>query len=207
MSRDQVIPVEAVFDQQLPVGLHGVLVGAGDYPHPVPGKRGFRAPVPTLCRVCGVVGAGLVRDQVKVLSCARQVCDQVVNVRVETHEDEAPVAFDPGRLLEAQFAPVEVGAVSLFAGDADQLSIGVERPGVVEALEDFGVALVAAADQCAPMGTGIEEHLYLAISITGKEKRAACYGAAAVVSRVLHFGLVSQVDPALVEDQFLFLLE
>ena len=126
---------------------------------------------------------------------------------VEAHEYEAPVAFDPGRLLQAQFAPVEVGTVCLFAGDADQLSIGVEGPGVVEALEDLGVALIAAADQCAPVRTGIEEHLYLAVLVAGKEKRAACYGAAAVVSRVLHFGLVSQVYPAPVEDQFPFLLE
>ena len=30
----QVVPVEAVFAQQLPVGFDRVLVGTGDHPHP-----------------------------------------------------------------------------------------------------------------------------------------------------------------------------
>ena len=48
VSRNQVIPIQAVFNQEFPIGFHGVLVGSGDYPHPL---------------------VGLVYDQVQVVPC------------------------------------------------------------------------------------------------------------------------------------------
>ena len=128
MRRDQVIAVQAVFHQQLPVGFHRVLVGAANHPHPC-----FR----------------LVHDQVKVFSCVRQVRNQVLHVRIETHEVEPPVALNPGRFSQAQLAPVEVRPVCLLVRHADQVPVHVERPRVIEALQYFGVPLVPPADQRA----------------------------------------------------------
>ena len=103
--------------------------------------------------------------------------------------------------------PVEAGSVGVFPGYADQLAVGVEGPGVIEALQYFGVPRVAAADLSAPVGTGIEKHPYLTVPATDKEKRPTGHGTAPVVPCALHFRLVTQVDPAPVEYQFLLSLE
>ena len=183
MGRDQVIAIQAVFGQELPVGLYRVHIGTGNYLHPC---------------------LGLIHDQVKVVSGSCQVGEQVFDSGVETHEVKTPVAVDPRWFLQAQLAPVEGRAVGVFPGEADQLPGGVERPGVIEASQDFGVPLVAAAEQRTPVGAGIEEYPDLTVFPTDKEKRAARYRAAPVVSGVFHFRLVSQIDPAAVEDACLF---
>ena len=114
----QVVSVQAVLCQQLPVGLHGVPVGTCDHPHPL---------------------LGLIHDQVEVFPGSCQVRHQVLDLGIEAHEDEPPVAFDPGRLFQAQFAPVEPGSIGILAGHPDQLPVSVESPGVIETLEHFGV--------------------------------------------------------------------
>jgi hypothetical protein len=54
------------------------------------------------------------------------------------------------------------------------------------------------------VGTGIKEHPHLTIFTADKEKRPASYRTALVVSGLLHFRLVPQVDPASVKDLLLF---
>lgn len=64
-----------------------------------------------------------------------------------------------------------------------------------------------AANHGAPVRAGIEEYPNLAVLASDKEQRLAGDRASAVVSGALDLRFVSQVDPASIEDQFLFPLE
>ena len=104
MGWDQVIAIQAVFAQQLPVRLDVVPVGSRDDAHS---------------------SLGLVYDQIQVFPGPRQIGDQVLDVGVEADEIEPPITVDSRRFLEAEFAPVEIWAVGFLVRDADQLPFGV----------------------------------------------------------------------------------
>jgi len=90
---------------------------------------------------------------------------------------------------------------------ANQFAVGSERPGVIEALQDLGVARVMAADQGPSMRAGVKEDPQNLVLAANKEQGPSRYLAAAVVSRIFHFRFVAQVDPAPVEYSFLLPLE
>ena len=173
-----VVGVDAVLGQQLPVGLDAVAVRAGDDPH-----------------AAGV----LVGDEVDVLGGPGQVLAQRFGAAVEADEDEAPEAVE-ARRAEPHGGPVEIGAVPVSVGHADERPRRVEGPGVVEAPERLGVAPVGAADEGAPVGARVVEHRQLAVPGAGEEQRALGHHAPGVVAGVRHLRLVSQVEPAAVED-------
>ena len=174
----RMISVDAVFGEQFPVGLDGIAVGTGEHFHP------FRR---------------LIGNQIEVFGGAGQVIAQGSGVRVETHEDEALVAL-VARGAQAEIGAVEIGSVTLNVGHPDQLAGGVETPGVVETLEHLGVAMVGAADERPAMRAGVVEHAQLTMTVPGEEQSPLGNHPTNVVSRVRHFRLVSQVEPATIED-------
>ena len=176
------IAVHAVFAQQLPVGSHGVLVGALGDLH---------------------ADFGLIGDEVQVLLGAGQVFDQRFYVGIKTDEAKTPVAVDPGRRLQSQAGLLESGTVACFIWNADQIALVVERPGMVEALERFGGAFVLAAYHGSTVGAGVEEGPHLAVAAPGEKHGTAGHFAPAVFPGFFHFRLVAEVKPALVENPFL----
>ena len=175
-----VVAVNAVFGQQFPVGLDGVAVGTGDDAHTL---------------------GGLVGHQVQVFGGAGQVFPQGFGFLVKADEDEALVAVKPGG-AQVHFGAVKIGPVTGDVGHSDEFAGGVEAPGVVEALEDLGVAPVGAADEGAAMGAGVVEYPQFAVAVAGEEEGALGDHPAHIVAGVGDFGFVAQVKPAAVEDAF-----
>jgi len=95
MCGQAMISVDTVLDQQLPVGLHAVFLGAVDDLQ---------------------VAVRLVDDQVEVFARPGQVIGQVRDMRVEAGEHEPAVGLRPRRLGPAERAPVQVGALGVPAG-------------------------------------------------------------------------------------------
>ena len=186
VSGGHVVVIEAVFDQQLPVGLDAVAVAALHDPH----SR-----------------LRLVDNEVDELGGSGEVAAQVHGVGVVADEDEAAVGVDMGRGEEAEVGLVEPLGVACLVGDADEFTTTVEGPSVVEALEYLAVALVVAADEGAAVAAGVVEDAYLAVAGADEEEGASAHLATAVVAGVGDLGLVTEVEPAAVEEALAFQLQ
>src|SRR5262249_43821043 len=75
MRGARMVPVHAIFHQQLPVRAHTIRLRARDNLH---------------------AGLGLVADQIEIWPGARQVVRQAFNGLIETNEDKIPIDLDPG---------------------------------------------------------------------------------------------------------------
>ena len=98
MRGNGVVAVDAVFGQQLPVGLDGVPVGPRNHIHTVD---------------------GLVGHQVEIFGGPGQILPQRHRFLVEANEDETPVAV-VARRPQAQLGAVEIRAVAFDIGHPDQ---------------------------------------------------------------------------------------
>src|SRR5581483_8298230 len=94
---------------------------------------------------------------------------------------------------------IERLAVAGFVGHAQQVTLVVERPGVVEALEDLGNALRLPTDDGTAMRAGIVQGADHAIGAADEDEWHAGDAALTVLPRLLQFRFVAQVEPALVE--------
>ena len=149
------------------------------------------------------VALALVDDQVDVLLRAGEVVVQALDLGVEGEEPEAAVLLEPRRPAEPEVALVEVLAVAVLVGQAAQLAVPAEGPGVVEALEALGVAAVLPAHPRAAVGAGVVEAAHLAVVAALEDHRPARHVAAHVVAVVLDLGVVGHVEPGAVEDPLL----
>jgi hypothetical protein len=174
-----VVTVEAVLAQQFPVGIEAIGLGAADDFHG---------------------GLGLVQHQVDVFQRATQVGLQIIAGRLEVHE------VQPAVLLEARHAHEIVHAalartfpIALVARSVDQAAFQVEGPGVIEAAEHRAIAGGLAAYQRATMRTGVEERARRAVLAAREQDVAAGDLACQVVTGLLYFGFVTEIQPAVFE--------
>src|SRR2546426_9884207 len=186
MSRARMIPIDAVLDQKLPVGAHAVSLGA---------RNDLQAAL------------GLVAHQIEAFFRAGEIRDQRLDRRREAHEDEITIDVDPRRAGEPELLAVERSAVGVLSGHADESTVGVERPGVIEALERLGVAAALSADLGATVRTGVQEDTHHAIPAAHEDEGTAGDAPGPEISRLRDLGRMAGVDPALFEDAPPFQLE
>lgn len=185
MQRDEVVAVEAVLDEELPVRLHRVLVRPLHHLH-------LR---------------GLVRDQVEVVPRLAQVLRQPDRAGVEAAEDEPPVLLDAGRRAQPEAGAVEARAVAVGVRQPGQPTVVGVGPGVVEARHPAGVAGGDPAQLRATVTARVEEDPDLTVAAPPEHQRPTGDGAGAEVARTADLGGVPDVEPAPVEDRALFLGE
>jgi hypothetical protein len=90
-------------------------------------------------------------------------------------------------------------AVGVLSGHADESTVGVERPGVIEALERLGVAAALSADLGATVRTGVQEDTHHAITTAHEDERTAGDTPGSEIARLRDLGRMAGVDPALFE--------
>src|SRR4051812_9819477 len=180
MRGEQVVVVEAVFDQQLPVGADVVFLRALDHLHATRG--------------------GLVEHEVDVLGGAAEILLQRRGVDVEVEEDEAAVVLDARRRHEAELRAVEVRRIGALAGYGIEAAIAVIGPAVIEAGVALRVAARLAAHDRATMAAGVQEHAQRVLAVAAEDQRPAAHAARTEVAGRAHFGLVADVHPAALED-------
>jgi len=177
----QVIAVEAVLYQQLPIGADAVSRTAGNNPPASQDLGGIECKVDPAASLSQVVG-------------------EVLDVRIKADEMQTAIAVDPRRSLEAERTTVEAVGVGRLVRYPDQLAISVEGPAMVEALKRLTVPSILPADQRSAMGAGVKENANVAITSANEEDGTAGDGAPAVVARLLDLRLVANVQPAAIED-------
>ncbi len=180
----RVVAVDAVLHQQLPVGGETVLVGAADDLH--------RA-------------AAAVDDEVDVLLGVAEVGGEFDDAGVEAGEHEAPVGLHALQALEPQLVEVQPAGVGVAVRHALQLSFGIERPRVVEALEHFGIPRVLPAYQRAAVRAGVVEDVDVAgFHPANHENRPTADRPSDEVAGLGDLRFVTDVQPRLGEDPFDF---
>src|SRR5687767_334663 len=180
MHTDQVIVVEAVLCQQLPVCTDVVVLQALYHLH-LPGRR-------------------LVDDDVDIFLCAGKVVLERHRVGVEIEEYETAVRRYARRLLQGEVALVEARRIGVLSGHAVELAVPVIAPPVVEAGMALRIALGLAADDAAAVAARIEEDTDPALAIAAEYDRSVAYDARPEVARRTHLRFVPDVNPADIED-------
>src|SRR6266576_1782117 len=137
VSRPDVVSIQAVLDQQLPVGLDRISIGTRDDPHAF---------------------FGLIDDQVQILPSAREISHQLFDIGIEADKDKTAVTFYPRRRLEAHRRSIETVRVAGFVRHADEVALIVEAPGMIEALQNVGMPLVVPADQRASVCACVQKN-------------------------------------------------
>src|SRR5215470_2039888 len=112
VGRQRMIPVHAVFDQQLPIRLHAV---------------GLRAVYDLN------VLAAEVEHVVEIFTRVTEISDQALDRRIEADEHHAAIAFEVRHWLEAERITVESRSVGVVARDANEPPAEVKGPGVIKA--------------------------------------------------------------------------
>jgi len=200
VRRAEVVAVEAVLDEQLPVRLDAVLMRAAqDLEGPRPAV--FRGAASVAVRRERGRDLGRVHHGVDVRACAGKVVDEIFYVGVVAREDQASVRLHPRHLDEPILGLVERRTVGLLVGHADERAVGVVRPCVIEALERLGVAAIASTDGGAAMPAAIREHAHLSRRPAASEEQLPLPNRPAnEVAAHGHLGLVTDIEPAAVED-------
>ncbi len=174
------VAVDAIFDQQLPVGANAIRLRSFHYFHP-----NFR----------------LIAYQVQILFGAGEVFIQILGRRIEADKDKSAIAIHSRRLCKTEFLPVKSRlAVRIVAGNADQFTALIVCPRMVRALERLRVAGTLTAYERAAMGAGVQQHSHFAIVPPYENQRTACDPARTEIARPGHLRLVAGVDPAILED-------
>src|SRR5262249_4354248 len=177
---DQVIVVEAVFREQFPVGADVVVLRAADHLH--------------------LTGRRLVDHDVDIFLGAGEVVLQRHRAGIEVEEYEAAVARDLRRFLQPEIALPEARRIGVLAGNAVELAVTVVAPAVIEADVALCVALGLAAYDAPAVSAGIEKYAHAAPAVAAEDHRPVAHDARPEITGRGHFGLVSDVDPAHVED-------
>src|SRR4029079_3533306 len=103
-------------------------------------------------------------------------------------------------VTQAELRRIDAGRVALLVRDPDEVALGVERPGVVEALEGLRVAGVLTADARAAVRARVVKRTHHAVTTAQEDQRAPGDLAPDEVARRVDLGVVAAVQPAAVED-------
>ena len=180
MRGDDVIIVDGILDEQFPVCLDVVFLGAGDDFH--------------------LAGWRLVNDEIDVILGAREIVDEGRGLRIKTQEPEVAIGLEARHLRESVRGAIEFWTIGFLAGDTLQRSIGVEGPAVVHAVEAARVALAFSAHHRAAMAADIEHGADFALRVAAEQDRAAGDLARLEVARCLHLRGMTHIDPAGLEN-------
>ena len=188
VHRGDVIAVGRILRLQLPVGAHDIGALALQHLHAL-----FR----------------LVGHQVDERPGAAEEGLEILDIRVETGEDEAAIGGDPGDRLEIGAEPLQrFPAVARIAPPhADAPAVGVERPAVIAA-GDGGLNPAAPARQHrAAMRAGIVKAADFAVEAADREYRVAPDRAPHIAAAFAKLAVVADIAPAAPEDPLDFALE
>lgn len=86
-----------------------------------------------------------------------------------------------------------------------QAAIGRVAPAMVRTAKDRGVPCIIAADLHPPVPTGVQEHMQLALPVTGEDHRLIAHLGDEVVIRVGDLAFVANEEPGAGEDLCQFL--
>src|SRR5258705_84903 len=153
MRGEEMIVVEAVLDEQLPVRLDVVFLRALYDLHPA--------------------RLGLVQDKIDVFPRPGEILRQWGSMRIEIQEDESAIAFHPRRLGEPIVGFPEARRIRALSGDTVEPAVAVVAPAVIEAGVVSGVAFGFAAHPRAAMAAGIEEHAHRTRAVAAENHRSA----------------------------------
>src|SRR5262249_12479861 len=187
VRRDQVIVVDAVLDQELPVRLDVVLLHARDDLH--------------------AAGRRLVDPQTDVLLGAREITEQVDRVAIEVEEPEVAVTFEPRHRDEAHLRLVEARRIGLLARHVAQRTVQLIGPAVIHAVEIARIAFALAAHHGAAVAARVDQAADRAVAVAAEDDRPAGRPAGAEIARVLELRRMADIDPATVEQRALLALE
>jgi hypothetical protein len=177
------VPIHAVLYQELPVGAHTICLHSAHDFHPY---------------------GGLITDEIKIFFGSCKVIDQSLDRRIETDKDKTTIGFDPRRHGEAESLTVKGPAVSLIAWHTNKVSLIIKRPGMVEALECFGIAGLLTAHQGTTMCAGVEKDTYHTISAAYKNDWSASHASSPKVTWLRDFRGMPSIDPAAFKHATLF---
>ena len=183
MRGEQVIVVEAVLHQQLPVGTDVVLLRAVDDLH--------------------AAGRRLLEHEVDVFARRPQVFRQRHGIGVEIQEHEAAVGLDARRLHQPELRAIEARRVGALPGHGIEPAVAVVGPAVIEAGVARRVTARLAAHHRAAMAAAVEEDAELVLAVAAEDERPAAHGAGAEVAGGAHLGFMAHVQPAALEDALL----
>jgi len=95
---------------------------------------------------------------------------------------------------------VKTLAVSRLIRDADEIPLVVESPGVIKALEKFGVALVEATHVGAPVGAAVVQDSRSPVAAAHPKERLAGQRPAPKVAGIGKLRFVAEIEPAALEN-------
>src|SRR3974377_2231450 len=136
------VDVDGVLHEQLPVGAHGIFVGAGQD---------------------GVPVFILIEDHVEVVARTGEIVFEARGIAGETDEKPAAITLHSRRIKTKLFHP-EAWPVGVLEGNAVQPTLVVVGPVVIETHEIPGFTAVVAAYGGAAVTAGIVENADFAVT-------------------------------------------
>src|SRR5262245_56362966 len=185
VRRSQMVNVNCVLHQQLPVRAHGIFVSAGQN----------RAP-----------GFILVEDHVEILARAREIVFEALGLPAEAGKKPPAVALST-HLIEPHLRALEARPVRVLAGNAVQPALVVVAPIVVEANECLGVAFGMAAYHGAAVPAAVVKQTNSSVAAAHDDERPSADTAREEVARLRHFALVARIEPGAIENAALLAFE
>src|SRR4029079_14452894 len=152
-------------------------------------------------------GRRLIDHEIDVILGAREIGVQIDRAGVEIGKVEILVVLKPRDRRQTLALLVVARRIGVVARNTLDRSVGVVGPAVIDALELPGVALALAANQRAAMAADVEQRADLALAVAAEDHRAAGDRAGAEVARIFDLRGVADIDPALVEDGAVLVLE
>ncbi len=179
VERPHVVAVQTVKRKHFPVCPDAILLRARNH-------------APTLLR--------LVENEIDVILGVAEISDKVLDSRMKAYEIKPAIVVDSRRRDKPHRLLAKTRAVTRLIRHTDQIAMVVERPRVIEALEKLGVALVEAADIGAPVGAAIVKHPHAPVAAAHPKERLAGHRSTAEVARVGNLGVVTDIEPAALEN-------
>ena len=175
------VAIQAVERKHFPIGLDAVLLGARNNP-------------PAFLR--------LIKNEIDVFLRVSQIRDKILDVAIEAHEVKAAIVVDSWRRRQAHRFLVKTFAITRLIRHADELALVVESPGMIKALEKFGVALVEPTDIGAPVGATVVKDSRAAVAAAHPKERLTGHRPATKVAGIGNLGFVAEINPAALENVF-----
>ena len=187
VRRNQMVIVDAVLDQKLPVRPDVVFLGAGNDLH-LSGRR-------------------LVDDEIDIVLGVAEIAVEIDRLAIEIGEVEIAVGLEPRHRHQAHFAFVERLAIGILARHRLEPAVGMIGPTVIHAVELPGIAFALAADQRAAVAAAIDQRAHGTFAVAAEDDRPPRHRAGLEVAGVFDLRGVADIGPAAVENGALFALE
>src|SRR5437870_1686893 len=143
---------------------------------------------------------GLIENEIDVFLRVSQIRDEILDIAIKAHEVKPAIVVDSWRRGQTHRLLVKTFAVSRLIRHADKIPLVVESPGVIKALEKFGVALVDATDVGAPMGAAVIKYSHSRVAAAHPKERLAGHRPAPKVAGVGKLRFVTEIEPAALEN-------